>query len=231
MINKLLIAYELNPSDIDYASARDNDPVIEVQVNMAAYGIDKIKTRSAWQEELAQGIARAHLCTILISPGSNRIFFVGTKSHATVAEYVYGTMVPAVEKMSKKAEVKYWHETGCGRGIHNKAKGYRAAWIDSFIARIWARFREAREAAVAEAAAMHGTSTETGLMRLDGALTKVKKYIEHKFAHRAGSSRAGVLNYRSRNHEQGRADGRAAADSITLGRRGVTGGASKQIGS
>jgi hypothetical protein len=40
-----------------------------------------------------------------------------------------------------------------------------------------------------------------------------------------------VLNYRSRNHEQGRADGRAAADSITLGRRGVTGGASKQIGS
>lgn len=124
----------------------------------------------------------------------------------------------------KRAEVTYWKQTGCGRGKDNKALGYRAAWIDAFIERIWERFAEARKAAVAEAVVRGGVSTETGLMRLDGALMKVQTYINNKFAHRRAASRAGVLNHRSRNHEDGRAAGRAAADNITLGRRGLTGG-------
>ena len=221
MINKMLIEYELNPSDIDYARATDHDPVVEIMVNHDTYGIKKSKVRSAWQESLAQGIANAHLCTILIIPGSNKILFVGTRSHATVAEYVYGTMVPAVAKMSKKAEYDYWVSTGCGRGANNKAMGFRSAWIDAFIARIWERFAEARRAAVAEAAVRQGTSNETGLIRLDGALIKVRKYIDDKFAHRRAASRAGVLNRRSRNHKDGRAAGREAANRITLGRRGM----------
>jgi len=232
MINKMLIQYELNPTDIDYAHARDNDPVVEIMVNRSNYGIDKAKVRSAWQEALASSIAEAHLCRILISPGSNIIVFVGTKSHATVAEYVYGTMVPAVEKMSKQAELKYWHETGCGRGVNNKAKGYRAAWIDAFIKRIWERFAEARRAAVAEAAAMHGTSNETGLIRLDGALLKVKSYIENKFNTSRAARHAGALRRNSSQNAAGHAAGRDAADNISLGKRGLTGGNTrKQIGS
>lgn len=231
MINKMLIEYELNPTDIDYARATDNDPVIEIYSRAEVYGGKKSKARVAWQESLAAGIAKAHLCSILIIPGSNTVVFVGTKSHATVAEYVYGTMVPAVAKMSKYAELAYWKETGCGRGLDNKALGYRAAWIDAFIARIWERFREAREAAVAAAAASQGTSTETGIMRLEGALAKVRKYVNDKFSHRKAASRAGALNNRSRNHEAGRAAGREAANNITLGRRGMNPATSrKQIG-
>jgi Protein of unknown function DUF45 len=229
MINKMLIEYELNPSDIDYARATDNDPIIELQVNKSAYRIEDSKARQAWQESLAMGVAKAHLCTILIRPGSNDIIFVGTKSHATVAEYVYGTMVPAVAKMSKDAEVRYWRETGCGRGKNNKALGYRAAWIDSFINRIWERFQEARLAAVKASAEVHGTSQETGLMRLDGALMKVRQYIDNKFAHRRAASRAGVLNHRSRNHTDGRAAGREAANRITLGQRGIGSGAPPKL--
>jgi hypothetical protein len=225
MINKMLIEYELNPTDIDYARATDNDPIIELKVNQSAYRIEQSKVRQAWQQ--------AHLCTILIRPRSNDIYFVGTKSHATVAEYVYGTMVPAVAKMSKTAEVRYWHQTGCGRGVNNKAKGYRAAWIDAFIGRIWERFAEARRAAVAEAAANRGGSTETGLMRLDGALMKVRKYINDRFGNQKAACKIGSLNYRSRNHEDGRAAGRAAADKITLGQRGLnsSGAPPKLIGS
>lgn len=229
MINKMLIEYELNPSDIDYARSADNDPVVEIRANLAHYGIKDSKVRVAWQESLASGVARAHLCTILIIPSSNKILFVGTKSHATVAEYVYGTMVPLIEKLSKQAEVTYWKQTGAGRGINNKAKGYRSAWIDAFITRIWERFAEARRAAVAAHAASSGTSTETGLIRLDGALVKVQKYIDDKFAHRRAASRAGILNHRSRNHADGRAAGRAAADNITLGQRGVSTTERKQL--
>ncbi len=229
MCNKLMLEYELNPSDLDYARATDNDPVIEMQVQNHLYNIEVSKVRVAWQESLAMGIAKAHLCTILIRPGSNAIYFVGTRSHATVAEYVYGTMVPLISKMSKNAEVAYWKATGCGRGANNKAKGFRSAWIDAFIGRIWERFAEARRAAVAQAAATHGTSTETGLIRLDGAMQKVRKYIDDKFSHRRAASKAGVLNHRSRNHADGRASGRAAADRITLGQRGITGGSNNKL--
>ena len=229
-INRMMIEYELNPTDLDYARATDNDPIVQITAQNEFYGIEKSKVRVAWQESLAAGVANAHLCKILISPGSNRIFFLGTKSHATVAEYVYGTMVPFIAKQSKKAEIAYWHETGCGRGANNKALGYRSAWIDAFIKRIWERFREARDLAVAESAAKMGTSSETGLMRLGGALAKVQKYIDDRFKNAAKSS-AGALNARSRNHSAGREAGRAAADNVVLGQRGVNAAADrKRIG-
>lgn len=224
MINKMMLDYELNPTDIDYARATDHDPIVEIRSQFNEHGIKATKTRSAWQETLAQSVANAHLCKILIRPGSNQIWFVGTKSHATVAEYVYGTMVPFVGKASKKAEIDYWRATGGGRGIYNQAKGYRASWIDGFITRLWQRFAEARRQAAAEAAARSGGSTETGLMRLDGALIKVQRYIDDKFSSRAAHRYASNLSGRSCDHSEGRAAGRAAADQVPLGRRGLNSG-------
>jgi len=222
MINKMLIEHELSPTDLDFARARDNDPVVEIAVSFTAHNIKLAKSRIAWQEELAQRIAGAHLCKILILPGSNRLVFVGVRSHATVAEYVYGTMVPAVEKMSKAAEVKYWQETGCGRGRDNKALGYRSAWIESFNTRIWERFEEARRAALKDYAASKGNSTETGLMRLNGALIKAQRYIDDKFSARGRAARhAHAIEHKYRNHPEGHAAGREAANNITLGRRGL----------
>lgn len=229
-INRMMIDYELNPSDLDYARATDNDPIIELPVNFGMYKMEETKVRVAWQESLAQSIATAHLCKIFVRPNSNSIWFVGTKSHATVAEYVYGTMIPAVAFMSKRAETAYWKETGCGRGRDNKALGYRAAWIDAFIRRIWERFAETRKASVeaaAERAKAEGVYPQsTGLMRLDGALAKVQKYIDDRFAHSKAARHVGSLNHRSRNHEAGRAAGRDAANKITLGQRGVGSGSS-----
>jgi hypothetical protein len=229
MINRMLIEHELNPSDIDYARANNNDPVIEIMWTAEKVGAKKTKTRVAWQETLAGQVADAHLCRILVNGHSNNIWFVGTRSHATVAEYVFGTMVPLIDKMSKRAELDYWKATGCGRGADNKALGYRAAWIDAFIKRIWERFQEARKAAMDAYLATAGATTETGLMRLDGSLIKVRQYIEDKFS---SSSRAAksirALQNRGGRHEHGRAAGRAAADSITLGSRAITGGADRK---
>lgn len=216
-INRMMIDYELSPSDLDYARALDDDPVVEVPVQLGIYSIPRMKTRIAWQESLAQMVAKAHLCKILVRGTSNDIWFVGTRSHAMVAEYVYGTVVPAVATMSKKAETAYWKATGCGRGKDNKALGYRAAWISAFLARIRERFEEGRKAAVAEC-----PSESTALLRLDGAMIKVQKYIDDKFSERAARRHIVGITHRSRDHADGMAHGRAAADKITLGRRGLT---------
>jgi hypothetical protein len=229
MINKMMLENELNPTQLDYARAADNDPVIEVRADLDKYGIEKKQTRVAWQEELARTVARAHLCTFLIAPGRNTIWFVGTKSHATVAEYVYGVLVPAANTMSLKARNEY--STARKReGYKNAGPGYREAWLDAFVGRINERFEESRKAALAAMptppADAPGTE-QTGLMRLDGAMQKVRKYVDAKFSSGRGVA---ALHRGSAVHTAGSAAGRAAADAMTMGRKGVTSGVKGLLG-
>ena len=230
MINKMLVENELSPSDIDYARRDADDPVIELEVHKAAYGIKHKKSRIAWEEKLARIVANAHLCSFLIRTGRNDIIFVGTKSHATVAEYAYGTLVPAAEKLADKEYYNY-HMGLRRRGEDIRlARGFRPAWLDAFVSRIDERFKDARKAAVAASVTNPGDHT-MALMRLDKALVKTREYIDDKFGRRGkGKNRfVAALNGGARYHKDGREWGRAAADRMTIGQRGVTGG--KSIGS
>lgn len=221
MINKMLIEHELNPSDIDYARVTDKDPIVEITVDLSKYRIERKKSRIAWQETLARVVANAHLCSFLIRTGSNSITFVGTKSHATVAEYVFGTLVPAVNTM---ATHEYWRFRAPFKGKGNDESathGFKASWIAAFITRVNERFEEARKAAVTQAAADVPNGASVAMIRLDGALVKVRKYVDDKFKARRGVSALALE--RGRNSE-GAARGRAAADKMAIGRRGVTSG-------
>ncbi|MEN6605890.1 MAG: hypothetical protein ABFD60_01505 [Bryobacteraceae bacterium] len=219
-INRMLIEYELNPSDIDYARTTDHDPVVEITVNLDLHGIEKKRSRIAWQETLARVVAKAHLCSFLIHTGSNHITFVGTKSHATVAEYVYSMLVPITAKMACYDYHKYQRQV-FSAGEAWKIHGFSGSWYLAFTQRIAERFNEAREAAVAAAAPDVPGSQSTAMVRLDGALVKVQDYIDNKFGKkRRYASAIGV----SGDHTAGRAAGRAAADAMVIGRKGVTGG-------
>lgn len=216
-INRMLLDHELSPSDLDYARAADNDPVIEIYVNRVVYKIEEKQTRVAWQESLARIVAKAHLCTFLVSPGSNNIIFVGTKSHVTVAEYVYGTLVPVAAALGLREYRTFRYECLKRDGHKRAANGFLEAWLSAFLARIEERFTEARQAAVT--AAPEGTSV--ALVRLSGALRKVDQYIDNKFKRKRSASPLDRLRVRN---AEGAARGRAAADRMTIGRRGVTSG-------
>lgn len=222
-INRMLIEHELHPSDIDYARTCDDDPVIELPVAMDAYGIEQMRCRIAWQETLARIVARAHLCTFLVQRGSNAIIFVGTRSHATVAEYVYGTLLPCVKRMA-------WSDYRVHARLHGTqaSKGFVGAWTAAFVSRIAERFESARQAAVAKHVPVDVPGAQsTALLRLDGQLVKVKQYIDHKFAKKSRYASALYAHY-SR-HDGGSAMGRAAADKVTIGRKGVTGGRAPKL--
>lgn len=225
-INRMLIENELKPSDLDYARGADDDPIIEMPVDLSKYAIDTKKCRVAWQESLARIVAKAHLCSFLLRPGSNKIWFVGTRSHALVAEYVYGTIVPAANKMSIKEKYRYGAECFKRDGHWKGVNGFREAWLDSFTRRIAERFDEARAAAVKLVDETLPVGSEsTAMIRLDGALTRVTAYIDEKFRHRRGSA-SPLRNGRSTN-SAGHERGRAAANAMTLGRRAMTAAASR----
>lgn len=218
-INRMLIEHELSPSDIDYAHAASQDPVIEVRVDLTKYRIEKVSQRVAWQETLARVVASAHLCSYLIMLKTNNITFVGTRSHAMVAEYVYGVLVASATKMSERARTKFRNDLrkklgiGPGRSIPTaESKGYRESWLGAFIDRIEERLKEARAAAVT--AAPEGSSV--ALVRLDGALVKVRRYIDDKFTARRRT--ASSLHGHRGSNAAGRMDGRAAANAVTIGK-------------
>lgn len=227
VLNRMLIDEELTPSDLDYARATDKDPVIEMRVDLAKYKIEKKNTRVAWQESLARIVAKAHLCTFLLSPGRNQIWFVGTKSHAMVAEYVYGTLVPIAARMSYIEYRKFRRATKPVNGKYARpaTHGFVEAWLNAFVDRIEERLVEARNAAVSEIAKDMPGAESQALIRLSGALRKVEQYIDDKFKSRRRSGVAALSSGRSSNSE-GAARGRAAADAMPIGRRGVTGGSS-----
>jgi hypothetical protein len=77
---------------------------------------------------------------------------------------------------------------------------------------------------VAAAPAPVAGGTSTALIRLDGAMTRVQNYIDDKFSHRRGSKTLSSLHSRARNNDAGRERGRAAADAMAIGRRGMTNG-------
>lgn len=228
-INRMLVEYELNPSDLDYARATDKDPVIELRADYTKYQIESKRVRIAWQESLARVVAKSHFCTFLLRTGSNQIWFVGTTSHATVAEYVFGTLVPAAATMASDAYIQYRKDTPPLPGTQKRpgTYGFVEAWLSAFVERINERFTEARLAAVAAAVADAPGSESQALVRLNGALAKVNKYIDDKFSGRKSSASA-LSGGRSTNSE-GHARGRAAADKMVIGRRGVTGSSARGL--
>lgn len=222
MINKMLLENELNPSDLDYARGKDNDPVVELECDLSKYRpkenwrkeyqAENKKTRIAWQEALASVIANGHLCKILVQLNSNRITFVGTKSHATAAEYCYGVLVHSATRMSVDANYAY------NKFTVNKTPGFRESWLRAFVSRIDERLKEIRKAALRD----HSTDAsvqQTGLMRLNQALVKTDQYLANKFSKTA--KYANPLNGGKKFHAEGHKAGIAAADAMKLGQRGL----------
>jgi hypothetical protein len=94
--------------------------------------------------------------------------------------------------------------------------------LNAFLDRINERMNEARAEAVKAAAVDVPGGESTALVRLNGALVKVQKYIDDKFAGRNKRGVSALYTGRSTNAE-GAARGRAAADSLNIGRKAVTG--------
>lgn len=205
-INRLLLQHELSEADIPLGGVVKDEPILELLVDLSQFGIKNVGTRIGWQEALARVVASAHLCHFMVQKGSNRIWFVGTQQHVAMAEYAYGVLASAADRMSFQAREDWW-KAECG-GQHLKSNGFRASWLSGFVQRIAQRFREARVKETAGA-------TSTALMRLDQALVRAQAHTTAKYKTTASAASAGGAN------SAGYQAGRAAADAMKIGQKGV----------
>lgn len=211
-INQMLLEHELSESEIpDAPDGTPADPIVEILVDLRQWGIDRSRVRIDWQEQLAGIVAYNNLCKFLVCKGSNLIWFVGTESHAKVAEYIYGMLVPAAEKMAVAERRKHWIATGKLRGKANPTLGYREAWLAAFVRRIAERLRAMREQVV------QASGDSTALVRLNNSLVRVNEFM---LANKAKP--VSTLNGTTRHNAAGAAHGRAAADRMPIDRKGLS---------
>ena len=208
MINRMLLQHDLSMADIPTAVGAPEEPIVEQLVDPRKHGIKFTRNRIAWQESLARVVADAHMCRFLVSSGTNYITFVGTRPHVMVAEYAYTVLVRSADQMSMKARHDWWKEVH--GGVHVKSGNFRAAWLLGFIERISERFAEVRRTEVKAAA-----NSSTALMCINKALTRANSYVAEKYKRNAGRVHLQTGNW------EGQKRGRAAADKIAIGQKGV----------
>lgn len=209
-INRLLLQHELSEVDIPNRADVAEEPIVEHLVEPRLHGIKFSRSRVGWQEALATIVADAHLCKILVTSGTNYVTFVGTKQHCAVAEYAYVVLVNAAVKMSKEARDAYWRENRHRPDF--ESGNFRAAWLRGFIQRIGERFREERRREV-QATSNPGTA----MVHLSKALVRAESYIADKYKKKAPPTSIG------RGCDKGHRAGKAAADAMNIGQRGVAG--------
>lgn len=240
MLNQLLMKHKLEMTDLEYEAEVKDEPADQYPVGGGVtwgakrtykdYPDVEIKgSRIKWSEDLAQIIGDTYACKLLVSQGTSRLWFVGTKSNVAIAEYTYIQMYRTIESLGWKEyktlrnKIK-WAQVKTGIGAsdvdYSQAQGYRASWIEGFISKLRSLFYEERKATEK----VEGGST--ALIRIDKDRDAVEKYMDSR-GRRTANSLGGQRSYNS----QGYRDGQTRAGEINASRRkGVgTSEGSKQL--
>jgi len=204
MVNRLMLRHELSEAEINSVSTEE--PIEEVEVDRNVHGLGIKRSRVAWTELLAAIVAEAHLCRNLVMPGTNRVWFVGTKRHADVAAYMYGTMARLLDRMATSAYNRYCKRVYERDGSMRAARGYRQSFIVGFLGRLKQRYDDERKGAVHEAP--QGESL--AVIRLSGVLTRVDEFMKGK------KELPGTNFRRDQKHVAGYREGIKAADALKL---------------
>lgn len=220
-VSELLARHKLSLTDIEFAALEEDEPIQEQSVRGEDFGQDTKCRRSLWQETLAGKIARANGCRILVTQGLNRVIFVGRESDRAVAVHLFCTLVPELDRISKREHRKAKKEETLRVRNGWLPRGWRQSWLLGAVDGIASKMRESRKVVEDEARAQGKAGA---LVRLTG--TAVGEWVNERYKGTI-SSMYGTREGSSAAYNQGHAHGRN-----TSLRRGVDGGSpAGQIGS
>jgi hypothetical protein len=209
MMQRLLAQHNLDMSDVEFAQMKREEPVQGELVDLHKHGLKVKRSRVLWQENLASIVAGAHMCRILIHPGSNYFTLVGRKHDREVAEYMIVTLIRNLERIADKEYTRYFYKCR-DEGNVTKARGYHAAFLQGFTIRLAQRYQEAKRALEAEPMAL----VRFSMRDVDDLIAKLKTGTATALA-------------QPKFHRDGYNDGKDAANKINLGPNAVKAGTNK----
>lgn len=192
MLNQMLLKHNMDMSEIQWEAEIKDEPVdmypiggnitwVDGKCVLADYPDIEIKSkRTKWAEELAETIASAHACRVLVAThGSSRLWFAGRKSNVAIAEYMFIVMYRTIESLSWKEYKTFrnkvkWAQRSAAFIDMSETYGYRDSWIDGFITRLNHLFYLERQKMETPG------DGSTALMRIDKDKQAVAKYTEER---------------------------------------------------
>lgn len=197
MIQQLLLKYKLSMTDVDLAEERVSDPIGAREVDWQDVRVRR--ARVAWMERLADVVARAYFCRMLVHRGSSALTLVGRKSDVDLAEFMLVTLTRAAERIAEREYVAAFRQDVAG------ARGFKASFLRAFVERLQERFED--EVRGAEAA------SDCAIVRFEGARKEVDDFIASSVKTRRV---AVVRGARGDANAEGWRRGRKVADGVNL---------------
>ncbi len=216
MMQRLLLKHKLSLTDIQFAKLEQDEPVQEFAFSWQGLTyngpLDNRNHRVAWTETLANIVARAHFCRILVFEKSARITIVGRKSDVAVAEFMIITLARAASKISFTEARRYKKAAGFS------SRGFRESFLASFVQRIAERFEEERQ--------RQEGAGQYALIRFNSADQAVRDFMTNTLH----TKKAGMVKYKRTDHTAGWERGQQVANEVNLRSNAVDGGqANKQL--
>lgn len=197
-VQKMLNKYRLEMSEVEFTAFETAEPIERERIT----GEGK-RHRVLWAESLADVIARAHFCRLLVLEQSDTIILVGRKTDRTVAAFVIQTLRRFAEESSDREARAFRKQQRAQFGETSAdARNFRTAWLASFVNRIAERYREEAQRRDAEA-----KTTGTSLIRLTNADAQLTQFMREVVKPRAARRLRGRSSANHAGHEAGRAAG------------------------
>lgn len=156
-VQELLELHKLSMSDLEIDLQDKTEPVGKGEWVLAA-GFDRDKhVRYAWVETLADAVARAHFCRILVNANSTKVRFVGRPTDRYIAEWVFGQLTAVGSRLAKldrgrhRAQVRreykeQWNVEAPDDYVRRRMKGFRESWQLAFAYTIAKRYQDEERA-------------------------------------------------------------------------------------
>lgn len=208
MVQRLLLEHKLSMTDVEWEQREAEEPVERRYVDFEKHGLRNKKARVPWTEKLANIVARAHDCRMLLAGRhTNRVVFVGARSDVQQCEYTFIVLVRLAERVAERAYVKYFYECQAASDV-TLARGFKINFLWGFLVRLQERLEAERSATRAGATTLALVHVSKALARVDRETDRIAGCMMPRIHIRLSENMAGTL------------EGRAAADRVEL-HRGV----------
>ena len=170
-IQQMLFDFKLDISQIDLDQYEEKEPVGKESVELdGIHRKGNVKKRQELLWRLAQAVAKAHYCDLLIVPGTARVYFIGRPTDRAVAIEMYHYLVNA-EILFASNDLKAHNRLG--RGANRWA--YLKSHYSGFAHTIGIRYSEQRHK---QEMKKTNTNQTQALVVIDRTRTAVTKFME-----------------------------------------------------
>lgn len=187
-VQELLAVHKLSMTDVELAQEGEVNPFVKVPAYPTEYGERFRGYRVEWTEDLADIIARAHYCRLLIVENTNVFLFLGRKTDAEIASFLFYRIAAAALKLCETDREAAKKQAQRGGYTWIGSAKFRESFYFGFSREIYERLEEGRKKLMLAHAPLYAAGAESSPVAT--ALVRADKEVEARLDVESGGKPA-----------------------------------------